>query len=47
LLLDENREADVAVEYMRATVAAVDGNMRKAARLLDISPSTLYLKLKD
>lgn len=37
----------VTTEYIRAAVEAVDGNMRKAARLLDIAPSTLYAKLKD
>lgn len=38
---------DITVEYIRSAVAAVDGNMRKAARLLQISPSTLYSKLKQ
>jgi len=38
---------DVIVEYIRSAVAAVDGNTRKAARLLKISPSTLYSKLKE
>jgi DNA-binding NtrC family response regulator len=36
----------VVEEYVTAAVKAVDGNMRKAARLLDISPSTLYGKMK-
>jgi DNA-binding NtrC family response regulator len=33
--------------YVKATVQATGGNMRKAARLLDISPSTLYARLKQ
>lgn len=33
--------------YTAAAVKAAGGNMRKAARLLGISPSTLYGKLKD
>jgi two-component system nitrogen regulation response regulator NtrX len=37
---------DVMSDYVTASVKAVDGNMRKAARLLGISPSTLYAKLK-
>jgi DNA-binding NtrC family response regulator len=38
---------EVAAEYVRDAVAATGGNMRKAARLLKISPSTLYAKLKE
>jgi len=34
-------------DYVAAAVEASGGNMRKAARLLAISPSTLYAKLKD
>jgi DNA-binding NtrC family response regulator len=37
---------DVVRRYVSAAVDAVDGNMRKAARLLEISPSTLYARLK-
>jgi DNA-binding NtrC family response regulator len=37
---------DIVADYVTAAVKAVDGNMRKAARLLKISPSTLYSKLK-
>ena len=37
---------DIIADYVAAAVKAVDGNMRKAARLLQISPSTLYSKLK-
>ncbi len=37
---------DVMADYVTAATKAVDGNMRKAARLLQISPSTLYAKLK-
>jgi transcriptional regulator of acetoin/glycerol metabolism len=32
--------------YLQSAVSAVDGNMRKAAKLLGISPSTLYARLK-
>jgi DNA-binding NtrC family response regulator len=39
--------AVVADRYVLAAVAATGGNMRKAARLLQISPSTLYAKLKE
>jgi DNA-binding NtrC family response regulator len=38
---------DVVASYVAAAVKAVDGNMRKAARLLNISPSTLYARLKS
>src|SRR5258708_3445846 len=37
---------DVMADYVTAAAKAVDGNLRKAARLLQISPSTLYAKLK-
>ena len=37
---------DVMSAYVTASVKAVDGNMRKAARMLQISPSTLYSKVK-
>ena len=37
---------DVMNDYVRAAVDAADGNVRKAARKLDISPSTLYARLK-
>ncbi len=40
---------DVMSDYVTASVKAVDGNMRKAskaARMLQISPSTLYSKVK-
>jgi transcriptional regulator of acetoin/glycerol metabolism len=32
-------------KYVAAAVKAAGGNVRKAARLLDISPSTLYSRL--
>lgn len=38
---------DVISQYVAAAVKAVGGNMRKAARQLQISPSTLYARLKD
>jgi two-component system response regulator AtoC len=37
----------VIQNYVAATVDVVGGNIRKAARLLRISPSTLYARLKD
>ena len=37
---------DVIDTYVAAAVKATDGNVRKAARLLQISPSTLYARLK-
>jgi DNA-binding NtrC family response regulator len=37
---------DVIGQYVAAAVKATDGNMRKAARLLRISPSTLYARLR-
>jgi two-component system, NtrC family, response regulator AtoC len=43
----EIRPLDEVVEaYVAAAVKATDGNVRKAARLLAISPSTLYAKMK-
>ena len=38
---------DVIAQYVAAAVKAAGGNMRKAARQLQISPSTLYARLKD
>lgn len=38
---------EVTADYVRAAVEAAGGNVRKAARLLRISPSTLYAKLRD
>ncbi|MDX1583815.1 MAG: sigma-54 dependent transcriptional regulator [Thermoanaerobaculia bacterium] len=38
---------EISKEYIAMAVEATDGNRRKAARLLDISPSTLYKKLED
>jgi DNA-binding NtrC family response regulator len=37
----------VTAAYVRAAVKAAGGNMRKAARMLQISPSTLYAKLRE
>jgi DNA-binding NtrC family response regulator len=37
----------VIASYVAAAVKAADGNVRKAARQLQISPSTLYARLKD
>ena len=37
---------DVVVEYIAAAVKAAGGNARKAARQMQISPSTLYARLK-
>jgi two-component system response regulator AtoC len=37
---------DVITQYVTAAVEAVGGNVRKAARQLQISPSTLYARLK-
>jgi len=37
---------EIITSYIAAAVKAADGNMRKAARLLQISPSTLYAKMK-
>ncbi len=33
-------------DYVAASVEAAGGNVRKAARQLQISPSTLYARLK-
>jgi len=38
---------DVVSGYIAAAVKATDGNIRKAARQLAISPSTLYAKIKE
>jgi DNA-binding NtrC family response regulator len=38
---------DIIAEYVAAAVDAAGGNMRKAARQLQISPSTLYARLKE
>jgi DNA-binding NtrC family response regulator len=38
---------DVVASYVAAAVKATGGNMRSAARRLEISPSTLYAKLKQ
>ncbi len=38
---------ELTAAYVRASVDAVGGNVRKAARLLQISPSTLYAKLRE
>jgi len=37
----------VVARYVAASVDATGGNVRKAARKLEISPSTLYARLKD
>jgi two-component system nitrogen regulation response regulator NtrX len=37
----------VIAQYVAASVKAAGGNVRKAARQLQISPSTLYSRLKD
>jgi DNA-binding NtrC family response regulator len=37
---------DVVADYVTASVDAAGGNVRKAARLLKISPSTLYARKK-
>lgn len=39
--------ATVIAAYVKASVDATGGNVRKAARKLEISPSTLYGRLKD
>jgi two-component system response regulator AtoC len=36
----------VITDYVKKAVEAVDGNMREASRRLEISPSTLYARLK-
>jgi DNA-binding NtrC family response regulator len=38
---------EVVADYVTASVKAAGGNMRKAARQLAISPSTLYARLKQ
>ncbi|MCU1231540.1 MAG: sigma-54-dependent Fis family transcriptional regulator [Acidobacteria bacterium] len=38
---------EVVADYVTASVKAAGGNMRKAARQLAISPSTLYAKLRQ
>ncbi len=38
---------EITTAYVRAALEAVGGNMRKAARMLQISPSTLYAKLRE
>ena len=38
---------EVIANYVNAAVEATGGNVRKAARQLQISPSTLYARLKD
>ena len=38
---------DVIADYVKASVVATGDNVRKAARLLQISPSTLYARMKD
>jgi DNA-binding NtrC family response regulator len=38
---------DVIADYVASAVSAADGNIRKAARQLEISPSTLYARLRD
>ena len=44
----EIRPLDAVIEsYLAAAVKATGGNVRKAARLLEISPSTIYAKLKS
>ena len=44
----EIQPLDTVIEqYVAAAVQAAGGNMRKAARQLHISPSTLYARLKD
>ena len=38
---------EVVADYVAAAVDAAGGNVRKAARQLKISPSTLYARLKE
>ncbi|HET7711349.1 MAG TPA: sigma-54 dependent transcriptional regulator [Thermoanaerobaculia bacterium] len=38
---------DVTEQYVRRAVDAVGGNIRKAARMLQVSPSTVYAKLRQ
>jgi DNA-binding NtrC family response regulator len=37
---------EIVADYVTAAVSAADGNLRKAARQLKISPSTLYARMK-
>ena len=37
---------EVISKYVNAAVSATGGNVRKAARQLQISPSTLYTRMK-
>jgi len=37
---------DMVADYVKASVTAAGGNVRKAARQLQISPSTLYARMK-
>lgn len=37
---------DVILEAIQKAVSVADGNVRKAARLLDVSPTTIYSRLK-
>jgi DNA-binding NtrC family response regulator len=37
---------DIVADYVTASVSAAGGNVRKAARQLQISPSTLYARMK-
>ncbi len=37
---------DVIADYVNASVKAADGNIRKASRQLQISPSTLYARMR-
>jgi DNA-binding NtrC family response regulator len=38
---------EVVADYVTASVSATNGNVRKAARQLQISPSTLYARMKS
>jgi DNA-binding NtrC family response regulator len=38
---------DMIASYVTAAVKATGGNVRKAARQLQISPSTLYARMKE
>ncbi len=38
--------ADVEREFIEATIAACDGSVPRAARMLELSPSTIYRKLE-
>jgi DNA-binding NtrC family response regulator len=39
--------AEITTAYVRAAVEAVGGNVRRASRMLQISPSTLYAELRE